>query len=257
MMFADAHCHLAFPDFDADREEVIRRMREAGVGLLVDPGTDLETSRRSVRLAERYPYIKANVGLHPHEAEGPVPAETYAALEKLARHPEVVAVGEIGLDYHYPGYSAEHQEEAFRTMLRMAGRLGLPAVVHSRDAWPDTFRILDDEAHSGLRIIMHCFSGDSQIAHECVRRGFMLSIPGTVTFKRSQLPEVVRSVPLECLLTETDAPYLAPVPYRGKRNEPGHVRLVCEAVADALEITVEAAREAIWRNTLRAFSLEP
>ncbi|TCD47651.1 TatD family hydrolase [Chlorobium sp. N1] len=254
-MFADAHCHLSFPEFNSDREAVIARMREAGVALLVDPGTDLESSRRSVELAARHSFIKANVGLHPNEAETPVPDDVYLGLEELARRPETVAVGEIGLDYHYPGHSPEHQQEAFRTMLRMARRLDLPVVIHSRDAWRDTLRILDEEKHSGLRGVMHCFSGDTETALECVGRGFHLSIPGTITFKRSQLPEVVRRVPLERLLTETDAPYLAPVPFRGKRNEPAYVKIVAEAVADAREISVEKAAEAIFQNTLSAFSI--
>jgi TatD DNase family protein len=254
-MLADAHCHLSFPEFDPDRTEVILRMQAAGVTLLIDPGTDLASSRRSVELSKQYSFIKANVGLHPHEAEGPVADAVYEALEELAGSPEVVAIGEIGLDYHYPGHNPRHQEEAFRTMLRMAAELDLPVVIHSRDAWPDTLRILDEERHSGLRGIMHCFSGDTTVALECIRRGLFISIPGTITFKRSILPEVVRSLPLASLLAETDAPYLAPVPFRGKRNEPAHVRLVAEAIADARSITPEAAAEALYRNTLDAFGI--
>lgn len=254
-MYADSHCHLSFPQFDDDRPEVVRRLREAGVELLIDPGIDVGTSRRSIALARQYDFIYANVGLHPHDASAPLPTETYTELEELARSPEVTAIGEIGLDYHYDEIDPAAQQAAFREMLRMARRLDLPVVIHTRDAWQETLRILSEEAHSGLRGVMHCFSGDVEIAEECVRRGFMLSIPGIVTYKRSTLPEVVAAIGIEHLLTETDAPYLAPVPYRGKRNEPAHVRLVADAVADIKGMGRREAAERLFENTRRAFEI--
>jgi len=205
-VFADSHCHLSFPAFDEDRPAVIERMHEASVTLLINPGVNVETSRNSINLAREHSFIYANVGLHPHDADSGVDAATFNELLELARNPEVVAIGEIGLDYHYPENNPLQQQEAFRTMLRMARNLNLPVVIHSRDAWKDTLRILDEERHSALRGIMHCFSGDLEIAQECLRKGFRLSIPGTLTYKRSTLPEVVRAIPLESLLTEQTPP---------------------------------------------------
>ena len=231
---ADIHCHLSFPEFDADRPEVIKRLREAGVTLLIDPGTCAESSRRSIELARQHNFIHANVGLHPSEVTAPLKPEEYDELESLARSKKVVGIGEIGLDYHWPDHHPEAQQEAFREMLRMAARLDLPVVIHCRDAWPDMLRILSEERSSGLRGAMHCFSGDLEIAHRCIELGLKLSISGIVTYKKSALPEVVAAVKLEHLLSETDAPYLAPVPKRGKRNEPAFVAHTVRKIADLL-----------------------
>ncbi|NTV06677.1 MAG: TatD family hydrolase [Chlorobiaceae bacterium] len=254
-MFVDIHCHLSFPEFDQDREEVIKRMKEEGVGLVIDPGVDVPTSKRSIALAHQIEFIYANVGLHPHEAAHPVEESLFTELSALARLPKVVAIGEIGLDYHYPDYNRSAQQEAFREMLRLARSLDMPVVIHCRDAWDDMLHILSEESHSAMRGVMHCFSGDTLIAEECIRKGFKLSIPGTVTYKRSLLPDVIRSVSLDDILTETDAPYLAPVPWRGKRNEPAWVRIVTETIARIKEIPLEEAAEAIARNTGELFRL--
>ena len=255
-MLVDIHCHLSFPEFDEDRNEVIKRMSAEGVGLLIDPGVDVATSKKSIALAQEVEFIYANVGLHPHEARLPVEESVFEELLSLARCPKVVAIGEIGLDYHYPDYNRSAQHEAFREMLRLARRLDMPVVIHCRDAWEDMLHILAEESHSALRGVMHCFSGDTVIADRCIRMGFKLSIPGTVTYKRSLLPEVIRSVSLDDLLTETDAPYLAPVPWRGKRNEPAYVGTVTKAIADIREIPLERAAEGIARNTFELFRLQ-
>ncbi|TLU85986.1 MAG: TatD family deoxyribonuclease [Chlorobium sp.] len=254
-MFVDTHCHLSFPEFDQDRHEVIERLKEAQVSVLIDPGVDVATSRKSIELASQVDFIYANVGLHPHEATQPVDECVFAELARLADSPKVVAIGEIGLDYHYPDYNRSAQHHAFREMLRLAQSLDMPVVIHCRDAWEDMLHILAEESHSGMRGVMHCFSGDVEIANACIRMGFKLSIPGTVTYKRSLLPDVIRSVALDDLLTETDAPYLAPVPWRGKRNEPAWVRLVTESIAHIREISLEEAAEAIARNTTELFRL--
>jgi TatD DNase family protein len=254
-MFVDIHCHLSFPEFDQDRKEVIKRMTKEGVGLLIDPGVDVATSKKSIELASNFDFIYANVGLHPHEATFPVEENVFDELHSLARSPKVVAIGEIGLDYHYPDYNRSAQQDAFREMLRVARSLDMPVVIHCRDAWEDMLHILAEENHSALRGVMHCFSGDTVIADTCIRMGFKLSIPGTVTYKRSLLPEVIKSVSLDDLLTETDAPYLAPVPWRGKRNEPAYVRIVTEAIAHIREISLERATEGIARNTFELFRL--
>ena len=254
-MFVDIHCHLSFPEFDEDRMEVINRLTEEGVGLLIDPGVDVASSRKSIELARDFDFIYANVGLHPHEATLPVEESVFEELLSLAGSPKVVAIGEIGLDYHYPDYNPSAQQDAFREMLKMARSLDMPVVIHCRDAWEDMLRILSEESHSAMRGVMHCFSGDTFIAKECLRKGFKLSIPGTVTYKRSLLPEVVRRVSLDDLLTETDAPYLAPIPFRGKRNEPAFVSTVTTAVARIREISLKEAAEGITKNSIELFRL--
>jgi len=254
-MFTDVHCHLSFPEFDNDRAEVIDRMRRQNVSLLIDPGIDIDTSRRSIELSRNHDFIYSTVGLHPHEARLAVPDETFDALEELAASPEVVGIGEIGLDYHYDPIHAETQQRAFRELLRLAAALDLPAVVHSRDAWDDTLKILREEKTSNLRGIMHCFSGDISLAEECIRLGFSISIPGTLTYRKSSLPEVVDAIAIEHLLTETDAPYLSPVPFRGKRNEPANVCIVAEHIAGIKGMAVETAALSISENARKVFGL--
>jgi TatD DNase family protein len=254
-MFVDVHCHLSFPDFDPDREEIIRQMTESGLALLIDPGTDAESSRKSIGLAAGHPVIYANVGLHPHETSEPIAETTFDELAGLARSPKVVGIGEIGLDYHYPDCNIRHQQDAFRTMLRMAKQLDLPAVIHCREAWVDLFRILEEEKHSSLRGMMHCFSGDPAIARRCVQLGFAISIPGTVTYKRSMLPEVIHEIPVSQLLTETDAPYLSPVPHRGKRNSPLYVHLITERIAAIKNMRVEETAACIARTAAGLFGI--
>jgi TatD DNase family protein len=254
-MLVDTHCHLSFPDFDLDRKAVIERLIADNVRLLIDPGVDVPTSRKSIELAAEFDFIYANVGLHPHEAAHPVDDTLFEELATLARSPKVVAIGEIGLDYHYPDHDPKAQQDAFRQMLKMALNLDLPVVIHCRDAWADMLHILSEERHSSMRGMMHCFSGDTAVAKECIRMGFKLSIPGTVTYKRSLLPEVIRSVSIDDLLTETDAPYLAPVPCRGKRNEPAFVRYVTAAIAEIRETTLQDAAERIAQNSVELFRL--
>ena len=254
-VYSDVHCHLSFPEFDADRESVITRLRDAGVGLLIDPGTDAETSRRSIGLASENDFIYANVGLHPSEVDTPFTPQLYDELARLAGAEKVVGIGEIGLDYHWPGHNAELQLVAFREMLRMAASLDLPVAIHCRDAWPDMLRVLSEEQHSGLRGMMHCFSGDLDTARRCIGFGLKISVPGTITYKRSPLPEIVSAVGLQDILSETDAPYLSPVPMRGNRNEPAHVALTVQAVADARPEAFETVADALLRNACGLFGI--
>ncbi|MBC8043294.1 MAG: TatD family hydrolase [Rhizobacter sp.] len=254
-MFVDVHSHLAFSDYDADREDVIARLKETRVSLVINPGTNIQTSREAVALAEQQDFVYANVGLHPCDVAD-VKDEDFITLESLARHPKVVAIGEIGLDYHYPETDKSKEALCFREMLRMAKRLDLPVVIHTRDAWEDTFKILEEEKSSVLRGVMHCFSGTAAEAERCIRLGFKLSIPGVITFKKSNLPEVVAGVPLASLLTETDAPYLAPVPHRGKRNEPAFVIEVARKIAEVKSLPLETVAEQIRRNAAEMFRLD-
>ncbi|MEI6846758.1 MAG: TatD family hydrolase [Chlorobiaceae bacterium] len=254
-MFIDAHCHLSFPDFDLDRQDLINCLIDEEIRLLIDPGVDVPTSIKSIELASKVDFIYANVGLHPHETTIPVKESVFEELETLARSPKVVAIGEIGLDYHYPDHDRKNQQDAFRQMLRIARSLDMPVVIHCRDAWADMLHILSEENHSSMRGMMHCFSGDTAIAKECIRRGFKISIPGTVTYKRSLLPQVIRSVSLDELITETDSPYLTPVPYRGKRNNPAYVRFVTAAIAEIHQTTLQKATECIAQNSVELFRL--
>ncbi|MBO8093406.1 MAG: TatD family hydrolase [Prosthecochloris sp.] len=252
-MFVDVHSHLSFPQFDDDRDDVIKRMLENGITYLIDPGTDALTSRKSIELADLHPFIKATVGLHPHEVTSMPENTVFDELQALLQSDNVVGVGEIGLDYHYPDINPQAQQEAFRTMLNMAMDHDLPVVIHSRDAWQDTLDILRQERRPNLRGIMHCFSGNSELATECIRLGLSISIPGTITYKKSQLPDVVRSIDMEHILTETDAPYLAPVPFRGKRNEPAYVRYVTAAIAELRQLPLEETAHIVSRNAIRLF----
>ncbi|NTW48527.1 MAG: TatD family hydrolase [Chlorobiales bacterium] len=253
-MFVDAHCHLTFPDFDSDRHDVIERLKAQNVGLLIHPGTDVERSEDAIRFAESFDFAYANVGLHPSEVSA-FGDEAFATLDALGGHEKVVAIGEIGLDYHYPDTDRKRQEMCFREMLRIAKRRDLPVVIHSRDAWDDMFKILKEESHSGLRGMMHCFTGTIEEAQKSLSFGLKISIPGIVTFKKSPLPEVVSKLDLSDLLTETDCPYLAPAPYRGKRNEPAYVVEIAKKIAEIKEIPAWQVEETIEKTTRRLFGI--
>ena len=229
----DSHAHLDFPQFDADREQVIARARAAGVQAMVNVGADLASSRRSIDLAERYPFIYAAVGVHPHDATT-LDDAALAQLRDMARHPRVVAIGEIGLDYYRDLSPRDVQLEAFERQLALAHELHKPFIVHDRDAHDTIMAVLRRRAgeRGPLRGVLHCFSGDVTMSQEALDLGLHISVGGPVTFQNARkLPDVVRAVPLLRLLIETDCPYLAPHPYRGQRNEPAFVTLVAQAIA--------------------------
>jgi TatD DNase family protein len=216
----DSHCHLDDSKFDVDREQVIERALRSGVERMMAIGTgdgppDLETA---IRQADRYPFIFATIGVHPHDASKAVP-DTFVRLRELAAHPKVLAIGEIGLDYHYDFSPREVQRQVFRRQLEIAAEAALPIVIHTREAWPDTMALLRADWHGGG--IMHCFTGDEQQAREALDLGFHLSFGGVLTFPKAEsVRQAARITPDDRLLVETDCPYLAPMPHRGKRNEP-------------------------------------
>jgi TatD DNase family protein len=250
----DTHMHLHLAEFDADREQAIARARAGQVARMVEVGYDLESSRAALALAEEHPALYAAVGIQPHYATL-AGDEWLAEVRQLAAHPKVVAIGEIGLDYHHDRAPHDAQERLFRQQLALARELGLPVVIHSRDAHADTVRILRDAAR-GQPGIMHSFSGDWAYAEACLEIGFQLSFSGPVTFnKASDLHEVARRAPLDRILTETDSPYLAPHPLRGKRNEPANVRLVAERLAALRGIELEELARAVWRNACELFGI--
>lgn len=249
----DTHAHLALGQFDADREAAIARAGAAGVARIVEIGYDLPSSRAAVALAEAHPQIFAVVGVQPNHVAELAPG-WLDEVRALAAHPKVVAIGEIGLDYHWMQAPPAEQELAFREQLALARALDLPVVIHSREAQADTLRVLADAAR-GQPGIMHSFSGDRDYAAACLELGFMLSFSGPVTFpKAAALHEAARLAPAEMILTETDSPYLSPHPLRGRRNEPANVRLVAERLAALRGEPPAALTAQVWRNAERIFA---
>lgn len=252
-MWIDAHLHLDAAEFDADRDDVVARAAAAGVGLMVSAATTVAGTERVLGLARRYPAVRAAAGIYPeHAAEAD--ASALDALERLARDASVVAIGEIGLDYVHGAAAKAAQIEAFRAQVRLARRLDLPVVVHDREAHDDVERILVEEGAS--KVVLHCFSGTPEMAARCAVRGWMISLAGPVTFRNAgSLRDVARVVPEDRLLVETDAPYLSPVPMRGRRCEPAFVLYTARAVADLRGISPAALEAAIERNARRIFGV--
>ncbi|MCS7155932.1 MAG: TatD family hydrolase [Bacteroidota bacterium] len=257
MRLVDTHCHLYWADFAPDRDAVLERARQAGVEAILQAATNVETTRAAVELAEAHPKaLWAMAAIHPSEAPK-TSEEDLARIAELARHPRVVAIGESGLDYHWGRAFAAQQEAFFREHIRLALTLDKPLVIHNRQAHEDLLRILRQEARSGLRGVLHCFSGDEAFAREAIRLGFLLGIGGVLTFKNSSLARVVRAVGLEHLVLETDAPFLAPVPYRGKRNEPAYLVPICARLAEVLEQPISTVAHRTSENARRLFGLPP
>lgn len=254
-MFFDTHVHLNADQFMDDRDEVIERAKEAGVNYMVVVGFDRKTIPLALEIAEQYDFIYASVGWHPVDAID-MTGEDLTWLEELANHPKVVALGEMGLDYYWDKSPKDVQEAVFRKQIRLAKKVNLPIIIHNREATEDIIRILEDEEAHEVGGIMHCFSDKVEYAHKCLSLGFHISLGGPVTFKNAKDPKVVaKEVPLDRLLIETDCPYLAPHPYRGKRNEPAHVKLVAEKIAEIKEITVEELAKQTTENAKNLFSI--
>lgn len=248
MSLIDSHCHLDGPQFDGDREGAIERALDAGVTTLLAIGTgngppDLEAG---IRLAERYPHIYATVGVHPHHA-AKATDRTILELEALLGHPKVLGIGEMGLDYHYNFSPPDVQREVFLAQLDLAARHAKPIIIHTREAWEDTFDIL--EAHWKGTGIMHCFSGGPAEARRSLALGFHISFAGVVTFPKAvELQQAAREAPADRYLIETDAPYLAPAPYRGKRNEPAYVKHTADKLALIRGVPPEVVAEQTTNN---------
>jgi TatD DNase family protein len=257
MMLIDSHCHFNFNAFDEDRAEVLARARAAGVVALINPGTDLDDSRQIVALAETNPNLYAAIGFHPNDAAN-FDETTLAELRYLARHSRVVAIGEIGLDYYWDKAPRPVQWQVLEQQLALAKEVGKPVIIHQREAAADTMAILRQWAagqpHPGL--VLHSFSGDRAMAEEALELGFYLGVSGPVTFKNArELPEIVAAAPPERLLVETDAPFLAPHPLRGKRNEPAYVKLVAERVAALRGLPLAEMSLRLSENTIALFKL--
>jgi TatD DNase family protein len=249
----DTHAHLALAHFGEDRGPALDRAAAAGVARMVEIGYDLPSSRAAIALAEAHPQIFAVVGVQPNHVAELTPG-WLDEVRALAAHPKVVAIGEIGLDYHWMKASPADQERVFREQLALARAIALPVVIHSREAQADTLRVLGDAAR-GQPGVMHSFSGDWEYAQACLEIGFMLSFSGPVTFpKAAELHEAARLAPADMILTETDSPYLSPHPRRGQRNEPANVRLVAERLAALRGVPLSELAAQVWRNAERIFA---
>lgn len=255
MELFDTHAHLDFPRFDKDRDEVIKRAQNKGVKTIVNIGSNMTTSRNSVELSRRYENIYSAIGIHPHDADT-FNLNASKKLNKLADNDKVVAIGEIGLDFHYDNSPREKQKQSFRAQLRLAKKLDLPVVIHTRDADKETLNILKDEKAKDIGGIMHCFASDKKMAKEILDLGFYIAFGGLITFKNLRdLREVVKEVPKDRLLIETDSPYLTPEPHRGKRNEPAYVKFVAEKIAEIKGISVEEVAKVTTENAKKAYNL--
>jgi len=252
----DTHAHIDGKDFVADFDEMLERAEAAGVSRIIAVGGDIESSRRACELSRNHERIFSTVGIHPHDAVR-VSDRSYDIIRQLAaENPKNVAIGEIGLDFFRDRSPRDIQETVFRRFLIMSAELSLPVVIHDRDAHERVMHILREEKSRGIRGVLHCFSGDLKMARECVDLGLYLSIPGTVTFpSNEQLREVVRGVPTDNLLLETDCPYLAPTPHRGKRNEPAHLRIVAEKVAELKGLSLEDVARITTHNAESLFGI--
>ena len=259
-MYIDSHAHIEMDRYDSDREEVIRRALDAGVEIIVNVGNGdvaRDSHADAFRIADAYPFIYTTIGVHPHEAR--LFDENLAArLADLSGHPKVIAWGEMGLDYHYDNSPREAQRAAFRKQLQMARDRRLPAVIHTREAEADTLAILSDEwKGAGLPGIIHCFTGTRAFAEEAIKLGFFISFSGVVTFKNAEdLRDTAKSLPLESLLIETDSPFMSPVPFRGRRNEPAYVVETARCIAGLRNLSAEEIGRITSANFKRLFQIE-
>lgn len=254
LRFADSHCHLNFPDLVNQLDQVLERMQTAGVTQALCVGTSLEELPAVMQVAEKVPYIYASVGVHPDYEETTEPS--VAQLVELAKHPKVVAIGETGLDYFRLTGDLEWQRERFRTHIRAARACTKPLIIHTRSAAEDTLRLMREEGADEPSGVMHCFTESLEVAQAAIELGFYISFSGIVTFKNAAaLREVARTIPLERMLIETDSPYLAPVPHRGKTNEPSYVPHVASCIAEVRGITVEQVADVTMHNYLALFRI--
>ena len=254
-MLIDSHAHLEMPEFKKDLEAIIQRAKESGVEYIFTVGTEEKDWKRALEIAASHPSIYAILGVHPHNAKE-IDHQTYPMLRELCRHEKVKAYGEIGLDFFRNLSPRDLQLKRFREQIGLAKELGLPVVIHDREAHRETLEILKSERAGECGGIIHCFSGDYEMAKACMDMGFYISIPGSITFKNAEgFREVVKRIPLESLLVETDAPFLTPVPFRGKRNEPSYVRYTAQKVAEVKNISFEKVAEVTTKNAIRVYKL--
>src|SRR5882672_10737675 len=257
-MLVDSHCHLDFPDFAPELDAVVARAEAAGVGRMVTISTRVRRHAQVLAIAERYPNVTCSVGTHPHHAHEELDI-TADELIARAQHPKVVAIGEAGLDYHYDNSPRDAQAQGFRTHIAAARATQLPLVIHAREADDDTARILEEEMGKGaFPAVLHCYTGGPDLARRAIALGCHVGFTGIVTFKNSSaLRDIAKSVPADRFLVETDAPYLAPLPYRGKRNEPAYVVEVAKMLAEVRGVGFEDICRQTTENFFKLFAKVP
>ena len=252
-MLFDTHAHMDDSAFDADREALLAALPEKGIGLLMNPGCSLASSRNAVALAESFDYIYAAVGSHP-DAAREVGPEVIAAYRALCKLPRVKAIGEIGLDYHYEDVPRDIQQAAFRSQMALAAELDLPVIVHEREAHEDGMKIVEE--FPGVTGVFHCYSGSLDMAKWLIARGWYIGFTGVLTFKNARKAvEVAREIPLERIVLETDCPYMSPEPFRGKRNDPGKLYRMAQALAQIRDVPVEQVEAITFENGKRLYRL--
>lgn len=254
-MFIDSHAHLFLPNFKDDLDEVIVRAKEAGIKYIVVPATDIESAKQVLELTKKYDLIYGAAGIHPHDTKEW--NDTFVSqIEEIAKNEKIVAIGEIGLDYYYDFSPREKQIEAFKAQIELALKLNMPIIVHNRDSDEDMMTIIRSYKCSGLKGQFHCFNGSKEDARELVKLGHFISFTGNITFQKADtLRDTLKSIPARYLLTETDSPFMTPVPHRGKRNEPGYVKLVAEKIAEVHNIRVEDVNRISEYNMYRLFGV--
>ncbi len=257
-MYIDTHAHLDYDWYDEDREAMIQRAFDAGVDQIITIGIDGASSRRAIELAARYDRVWACVGIHPNDILKH-PDHTIQNLEALLSQPKVIAVGETGLDYYWKDTPPDIQKDFFIRTMELAASRDLPVIVHNRDAHEDVIEIIrsvqDRIGRHAVKGVLHCFSGNERYLYQALETGFYLSVAGNVTFKKSHLPDLVKQIPLDRLLIETDAPFLSPVPYRGKRNEPAYIHYTAEKLSEVYKIPILEIARITSENALNLFKL--
>ncbi|QUH25100.1 TatD family hydrolase [Serpentinicella alkaliphila] len=254
-MLFDSHAHLDSRKFDRDRDKILRDAKANGLSYIMNAGADLASSIRAVNLAEKYDMVYASVGVHPHDVKD-MDEDTIEVLKALSAKKKVKAIGEIGLDFHYDRSPRDEQRKWFKRQIELAKEVNLPIIIHDREANGEVFEILMEHKVWDIGCVLHCYSGSAELAKEYVKKGIYISIAGPVTFGNARkTQEVVKAIPLEWLLIETDCPYLTPVPHRGKRNEPAYVRYVAEHIAEAKGLSYEHVAKTTTDNTKRLFRI--
>ncbi|MCM8771774.1 MAG: TatD family hydrolase [Candidatus Omnitrophica bacterium] len=255
MKFFDTHCHLDFQQFDKDRDEVIKRAKDKGIEYILNVGIDVESSKKTIEIAERYDFIFASVGIHPLDISD-FKLNDLREIEKLAKNEKVIAIGETGLDFYYSKENKDKQKDFFVGQIEIAGKYNLPLIVHQRESKDELIEIIE-KIKLPEKVVFHCFCGDKELAEYCKNKGFFISFTGILTFKNAKdVKEVARFYPVEKIMVETDAPFLAPEPFRGKRNEPFMVKYIVEEIANIKEVRFEEISDKIFKNSLSFFKDE-
>ncbi len=255
-MLIDTHCHLDFKDFDEDRDDVIKRAAEEGIKYIINVGSSVEGSERSLALSKKYEFVFASVGIHPHDADT-VNKAVIMKMRGMAKDKKVVAIGEVGLDYYRNNSPKEAQRSSFREFIKLAAELNLPLIIHNREAGAESIAILKEEMGDNVRGVMHCFSGDEDFLERCLDSGLYVSFTCNVTFKNAAgLRDIMRKVPIEKMFLETDAPFLAPQVLRGQRNEPSYLKYLVREIALAKGVSGEKVADVTTENAVNFFGLD-